>query len=105
MLAFEPAAEVEGGFSVYGDALWWTDMLLTSLGSDTTAEGRLLCFLLSLYGLAVFGYITASFASFFVGRDAATPAAEVAGTQDIATLRAEIRLLRRELTQPRHHPN
>ena len=26
---------------------------------------------LSLYGFAVFGYITASFASFFVGRDAA----------------------------------
>ena len=108
MLAFEPAAEVEGGFSDYGDALWWTGMLLTSLGSDfwpTTAEGRLLCFLLSLYGLAVFGYITASFASFFVGRDAATPAAEIAGTQDVACLRAEIRLLRRELTQPRHRPN
>ena len=48
-------------------------MLLTSIGSEywpRTAEGRLLCFLLSLYGLGVFGYITASFASFFLGRDA-----------------------------------
>ena len=101
MLAFEPAAEVEGGFADYGDALWWTGMLLTSLGSEfwpKTAEGRLLCFLLSLYGLAVFGYITASFASFFVGRDAIAPEAEVAGAQDITALRAEIALLRRELS-------
>jgi voltage-gated potassium channel len=102
MLAFEPASEVNGGFANYGDALWWTGMLLTSLGSEfwpKTAEGRLLCFLLSLYGFAVFGYITASFASFFVGRDAVAPEAEVAGAQDIAALRAEIALLRRELNQ------
>lgn len=100
MLAFEPAADVQGGFTDYGDALWWTGMLLTSLGSDfwpKTVEGRLLCFLLSLYGFAVFGYITASFASFFVGRDAVAPEAEVAGAQDIAALRNEIALLRRDL--------
>jgi voltage-gated potassium channel len=73
MLAFEPAETVEGGFSSYGEALWWTGMLLTTMGSafwPVTPEGRILCFLLSLYGFGVFGYITASFASFFVGRDA-----------------------------------
>jgi voltage-gated potassium channel len=58
-----------------------------------------LCCLLSLYGFAVFGYITASFASFFIGRDAVGPEAEVAGAQDIAALRAEIALLRREMRQ------
>ncbi len=75
-------------------------MLLTSLGSEywpRTLEGRLLCFLLALYGFAVFGYITASFASFFVGRDAASQDAEVVGVQDIAALRAEIALLRQDL--------
>jgi voltage-gated potassium channel len=73
MLAFEPAAEVDGGFRNYGDALWWTGMLLTTMGSafwPATTEGRILCFLLSLYGFGVFGYITASFATFFLGRDA-----------------------------------
>ena len=73
MLAFEPAAEVEGGFASYGDALWWTAMLLVTMGSELwprTPEGRILCFLLALYGFSVFGYVTASFASFFVGRDA-----------------------------------
>lgn len=103
MLAFEPAGEIEGGFSSYGDALWWTAMLLTSLGSEfwpRTLEGRLLCLLLSLYGFAVFGYITASFASFFVGRDAASGEAEVVGSADLAALKAEIAALRAEMRRP-----
>lgn len=73
MYAFERAPEIEGGFAGFGDALWWTAMLLTTMGSaywPITAEGRVLCLLLSVYAFTVFGYITASFASFFVGRDA-----------------------------------
>lgn len=102
MLTFEPAGEVEGGFTSYGDALWWTAMLLTSMGSDfwpRTPEGRLLCLLLAIYGFAVFGYITASFASFFVGRDASSVEAEIAGASDIAALREEIAGLRQDLNQ------
>lgn len=97
MLAFEPASEVKAGFAGYGDVLWWTAMLLTSMGSEfwpRTGEGRLLCFLLSLYGFAVFGYITASFASFFVGRDAGSAEGEVASTTDMAALHQEISALR-----------
>lgn len=100
MLAFEPAAEVEGGFASYADALWWTGMLLTTMGSEfwpKSLEGRILCFLLSLYGFAVFGYITASFASFFVERDAASPEADTASSTDLAALRAEIMALRADL--------
>lgn len=61
-------------------------MLIASLGSDfwlVTTEGRILSTLLAVYGLAVFGYITATFASFFVGRDAEEPQAPVAGAADI----------------------
>jgi voltage-gated potassium channel len=100
MLAFEPASQVDGGFDSYADALWWTGMLLATMGSEfwpRTPEGRILCFLLAVYGFAVFGYITASFASFFVGRDAASEEGEVAGTREIAALRAEIAALRRDL--------
>ena len=100
MLSFEPAAEVPGGFTSYGDALWWTAMLLTSLGSQfwpVTTEGRVLTVLLSLYGFATFGYITATFASFFVGRDAETRSGPIAGSGEIARLTAEVRALRDEL--------
>jgi voltage-gated potassium channel len=101
MLAFEPASDSPGGFSSYADALWWTGMLLTTMGTDfwpRTIEGRLLCFLMALYGFAVFGYITASFASFFVERDAASPQGSTVGTADLAALRAEIVALRSALS-------
>ena len=100
MLSFEPAGQVPGGFSTYGDALWWTGMLIATIGSDfwpVTTAGRLLSFLLALYGLAVFGYIAATFASFFIGRDADAGEGEVAGSRDIAALRAEIAALRADL--------
>lgn len=70
MYSFEN--EVRGGFANYADALWWTAMLLTSIGSDyfpQTAEGRMLCLVLAVYGFAVFGYMTATLATFFVHRD------------------------------------
>lgn len=100
MLNFENAQEVEGGFGSYWDALWWTGMLVTSIGSEywpSTVEGRLLTLLLSLYGLAVLGYITATLASFFVGRDAEEKGGPVAGSGDMARLADEIRALRKEL--------
>lgn len=104
MLSFEPASEVRGGFTSYGDALWWTAMLLTSIGSQfwpATTEGRVLTVLLSLYGFATFGYITATFASFFVGRDAEEKKGPVAGSKEVDALAREIRALRAELEQRR----
>ncbi|MDP8994875.1 MAG: ion transporter [Pseudomonadota bacterium] len=100
MLSFEPAAQVEGGFTSYGHALWWTGMLIASIGTDfwpATTEGRVLSALLAVYGLAVFGYITATFASFFIGRDAEAPDGPVAGLPEMASLHAEIRALRRAI--------
>lgn len=100
MLNFEPAEQVEGGFTSYAHALWWTGMLIASIGSDywpVTTEGRVLSALLAVYGLAVFGYITATFASFFIGRDAEEPGTAVAGSTEMDGLRDEIRALRMAL--------
>ncbi|MBD2465492.1 ion transporter [Oscillatoria sp. FACHB-1407] len=99
MYAFESDVP-ESALTDYGTALWWTAMVMTTMGSDyfpKTPEGRVLCFLLALYAFAVFGYVTATLATFFVGRDAENPAAEVAGAKEIAALKAEIAELRVEL--------
>ncbi len=77
------------GLGSYGEALWWTAMILTTMGSDVwpkTGEGRVLCWLLSLYAFAIFGYITATIASFFVGKDREPPPPK---RNDEAALRAE----------------
>lgn len=80
-----------GGFDSYATALWWTAMLLTTMGSEywpRTPDGRVLCFFLALYAFTVFGYVTATLATFFVGRDAAT--GDSALREEIAALRTEI---------------
>ena len=100
MYAFEK--DVPDGLRTYPEALWWTAMLLTSMGSEywpRTGEGRALCLLLALYGFAVFGYFTATLATFFMGRDAENPQAEVAGAAAVAALHEEVRQLRAELRQ------
>lgn len=95
MLALEP------GLPDYGEAVWWAAMMLTTLGSDywpQTAEGRILAFMLALYAFGVFGYVTASLASFLIGRDRGRVDDESmqlgALQREISALRAEIRELR-----------
>jgi voltage-gated potassium channel len=112
MYALEPRdATGSGGFASYADALWWTSMIITTLGSaywPHTPEGRLLGFLLSLFAIGVFGYITATLASFFVDREAASAESEVVGAAEIRALRNDIAALRAELrervTPPRSPP-
>lgn len=100
--------QISGGPKNYGDALWWTAMIMTTLGSQywpQTVEGRVLCLLLALYAFAVFGYVTATLATFFVGRDAENDKAELAGAKQIAALRDEVSALRDEIrAQSWHHP-
>ena len=71
--------------------------MLTTLGSSyspQTVEGRVLAFIIALYAFAVFGYVTATIASYFVGREAAEPSGSVAGSEEVRALRQEIAALR-----------
>jgi voltage-gated potassium channel len=110
---YEAAAQQGAGLQSYGEAVWWTAMLMTTLGSDywpKTVAGRVLCGLLSLYAFAIFGYITATIAGHFVGLetsqqvdDAATEAASAtasptgAATAELRALREEIAALRTQI--------
>lgn len=91
----------QGEFESYWVAIWWTTMLVITVGTEFwpgTMEGRILCTLLSLYGFAVFGYITATLASFFIGRDAQSDKTPVVGSSDIEGLRMEIRELKQAIS-------
>ncbi len=52
---------------------------------------------LALYALGVFGYVTAALATFFVGRDAETVDADLAGAKQPSLLRDEVIALRDEI--------
>jgi voltage-gated potassium channel len=100
-----PAALKEAGLTLdhsttgirsYGEAVWWTAMMVTTMGSDyfpKTSEGRLIAWLLALYGFAIFGYITATVASFIIQVDEPqkTAAARTTQLQAISLQLAELR--------------
>jgi voltage-gated potassium channel len=90
MYAFE---KPNPGFDSYGMALWWTAMRVITAGNEfnpLTTEGRGLAFLIALFGYTILGYITATFATFFIGRDAEEKDAPVAGSNDIKELKSAI---------------
>ena len=104
MLAFEREHQ-ESGINSFTDALWWTAMIMTTMGSEQwprSDAGRVLCVLLSLYAFTVFGYVTAMLASFFVGRDAREE--RPADADALALLEAQITALREELAATRRPP-
>lgn len=103
MFAFE-----QPGLATYGDSLWWTAMLLTTLGAGyepLTPEGRVLAFLLALFAFSVFGYLTATLASLFVRQDreeegalgASDAPAPPGVAEELRRLREEVALLRHDL--------
>jgi voltage-gated potassium channel len=82
------------GLNSYWDALWWTAMIMTTIGSDywpKTAEGRILALLLSIYAFSIFGYITAALASLLVGKE------KEISSNEITELRKEIQGLSSEI--------
>lgn len=96
MYAFENDNSTNG-LKNYGSSLWWTAMLMTTIGSEywpKTPEGKILCFILSLYSMGVLGYLTAALATFFVESDASNKSTDIAGADSIEELRKEIILLK-----------
>jgi voltage-gated potassium channel len=56
----------------FGDALWWSAALVTTIGSElypVTAAGRILGFVLMIYAIGVFTYFIGSVASVLVAFD------------------------------------
>lgn len=102
MLVFEGRGN-EGAFTGFDEALWWTAMLVTTLGSDywpQTTEGRVLTLLLSIYAVGVFGFLAASLTSYFVGKEA-SDSKSVKDKQALAALHSELVSLREEIAKTR----
>ena len=55
--------------------------------------------ILFLFGYVIFGYVTATLASFFIGRDAEEKDAPLASTKDIEELRKEIAALTKAIDE------
>ena len=88
----------------FADALWWSTALVTTINNEkytVTPEGRVIAILMRVFAVSVFGFITASIASYLIGRQAGEQAAaDGSGTrlaEHLAAVRAENAALRREV--------
>jgi voltage-gated potassium channel len=90
------------GIGTYSEGLWWTAMMLTTMGSDyfpKSPEGRVLALLLAIYAFAIFGYITATVASLIVRVDQVAQPPAPPLEKQMAALQADIRALERLLLE------
>lgn len=86
----------------FGTAVWWSSMMITTMGSDyfpTSPEGRMLSFVLAIYGFAVFGYVTATVASFFVDRDAESEESPIASNKKLEQIENELKEIKKLLKE------
>ena len=81
----------------FGDALWWSAALVTTVNSEKYAvspEAQVLAILVRIFAVSVFGFVTASIASYLIGQEAE---ARVPAGDDRSNLQADVRALRAEL--------
>lgn len=98
ILHFEKMSGEPQSIQTYPKALWWTTMQMTNIGSAyslKTTGGRIFCLGISVYAAAMFGYLTALFATFLIDREARDPKSEVASQKTILEVKDEIIQLRR----------
>lgn len=94
---FEKIADDPQSIQTYPRALWWTAMQMTNIGSAyslKTTGGRAFCLGISIYAAAMFGYLTALFASMFIDRAAKDPKSEIPSQKSIQEIKEEIIQLR-----------
>ena len=76
----------QGVFRNYGYSLWWTAMVMTTMGPDRypqTTAGRLVMWAVVVFAFSVFGYVTATIASYFLNSDASNPQSNIADERTI----------------------
>lgn len=101
---YQTSAQPVAGIRSYGESLWWTAMMLTTMGSDyfpKSTEGRIIALLLAIYGFAIFGYITATVASLIIRVEQSDkrPKATDNALESIDRLRTEVAELRLEFSR------
>jgi voltage-gated potassium channel len=88
----------EGEINSLGDALWWAASILTTIGPNlepVTLEGRIVSIAVRLFGIAIFGYLTARLAAYFLGGQADEPVGKQ--TDELREVRRELGAFQAEI--------
>lgn len=98
ILHFESLSEDAARIQSYPNAVWWTAMQMTNIGSMysiKTIGGKIICLAVSIYSAGMFGYLTALFAALIIDRDVKAPKIEVSNQKQLHDIQEEIAKLRK----------
>ncbi|MDQ3548394.1 MAG: ion transporter [Chloroflexota bacterium] len=105
----------ESPIESFGDALWWSAALVTTINNEKYAvsgEARVIAILLRVFAISVFGYITATIASYLLGQHVVETSTDEGNPvrDELIALRLEVSALRHELSiagigKARHRPD
>lgn len=95
----------------FEDALWWSATLVTTMNSElhvVSGEARVIALLQRIYALSIFGYITASIASYLIGVDTSEERRRDVQVQgelfdEIRRLRVEVEAMRASVSGEAAH--
>jgi voltage-gated potassium channel len=93
MLHYEGVLPDAQAIHSYPKALWWVCMQLTNIGSAYSPKsrgGEVLCLCVSVYAAAMFGYLTALFATVFIGRQTKGANQEAPNAAELKRLSSEL---------------
>jgi len=93
LLHFESESNELGKIATYPDAVWWTAMQMTNIGSSYTLRtfgGKILGLTISIYSAGMFGYLTALFAALIIDREVKTPNISPAYQKELFEIRSDI---------------
>lgn len=86
----------------FGDAVWWSAAMVTTINNEKYAvspEARTIAILVRIYAVSVFGYITASIATYLIGASSTSTEQQ----EEKELMRSEITALREELATVRQN--
>jgi len=96
ILHFEGSSTDPDRIQNYPSAVWWTAMQMTNIGSAyalRTPGGRAICLAISVYAAAMFGYLTALFATFFIDRDIKDPKIEISRQKQLQEIHDHVLII------------
>ena len=96
ILHFESESGDVARIQTYGNAVWWTAMQMTNIGSNYTLRsegGKLFGLMVSIYSAGMFGYLTALFAAQIIDHDIKTPKVDTTYQKQLQDIQSGIQEL------------
>ena len=98
LLHFENLSGDLNRLQSYPNAVWWTAMQMTNIGSSYSVKsvgGKIICLGVSIYSAGMFGYLTALFAALIIDREIKVPKVDATNQKQLQDIQNELQMIKK----------